>query len=175
MGLPRHLRVPSPQTPGAHGLPKARRATRKERDEGLPSGGFLRRSHKPTFSRLRAQCLPGLGEQQRPRGMGWEGRTAWDEGRVPRDTCHPDARAHAGWGLYRAGGGQTRGSWGHRGTGGPCPDPVSAEARLPRPLRVGYGWQCWLGARVTPEPPGARRGHAWSPENGHWGCHPPWG
>lgn len=26
------------------------------------------------------------------------------------------------------GGGQTRGSWGHRGTGGPSPDPISAEA-----------------------------------------------
>lgn len=137
VGLPRHPRVPSPQAPGARGLPKARRATRQERDEGPPSGGFLWRSHTPTFSRLRAQCLPGLGERKRPPGMGWEGRTARDEGRVPCDTRHPDARAHGGWGLYRAGSGQTRGSWGHRGTGGPSPDLISAKVHLPQPLRAG--------------------------------------
>lgn len=142
MGLPRHPRVPSPQTPGAGSLPEVRRATQQEHDEGPPSGGFLQRSHKPSSSRLRAQCLPGLREQQRPQGTGWEGQPAWDEGSVPRNARHPDALAHAGWGLYRARVARL---------GGPGSRPNLCRAAPQHSLcERGNGWWRRLRARVTP-------------------------
>ena len=108
------------------------------------------RSHKPSSSRLRAQCLPGLREQQRPRGTGWEGWLAWDEGRVPRNTRHPDARVHAGWGLYRAGAARL---------GGPGSRPDLCRAAPQHSLcERGNGWWYQLRARITPSPWGPTAG-----------------
>lgn len=68
------------------------------------------------------------------------------------------------------GGGQTRGSWGHRGTGGLSPDPISAEAPPTASASGGVAGGAGSGPDSLPEPRSHCRGHAWSLENGHTGA-----